>query len=74
MNPIILLGIAITGIGILTNKKSETKKEVDTNAKIVPYVNSKPETQIQDSEKSEAESNEKAEANEQKSDNFNNLN
>lgn len=73
MNPLILIGIAITGIGILTNKKSESKKEVDTNAKIVPNVNSKPETQIQDSAKPETEAIKEAEANEQKSGDFDNL-
>lgn len=70
MNPLILLGLAISGVGFLIGKKPENKKDVDTPAKIVPNRKPKPEPETLPT--SESDLINKVESNEQETDNDNN--
>ena len=40
MNPLILIGSALIGLGLISNKQKDLPKKLDANAKTVP--NSKP--------------------------------
>jgi len=42
MNPLILIGLAITGLGLFANSKSEKEIKVDTVANSVPNSESEP--------------------------------
>jgi hypothetical protein len=70
MNPLILVGSALIGLGVISGLKKDSNKKLDSNAKPVPDLKpeSQPETEITTSDNSESNLLNEANANVKESD------
>lgn len=70
MNPLILIGSALIGLGVISGIKKDSNKKVDIDAKPVPSLKpeSKPEPEIVTSDNSESNLLNEANANVKESD------